>query len=345
MRLASYPGGFRLIFSFVVFCISTMRWLPQSPRNLCVVMLLIAVLDASERLRGSDAALPWCGNPINDSHVPASPTFSIPRPALQWLNSSHFSAAACTLSFDQFTDAHSDWLTCYHAPVFNVHTCPRACLRAVHDLFLLNATVYGSSPFAGNSSICLAAIHAGIIDEVEGGAILIDRFYPETWQVTNHRSPSSVPRALSSAAALATWFPRESWKGSLSFGMQSNDVRMLPGSGGPYADNDGAGSGTTSWMVRGRGLQPRQRQRAPFSPRSGHLHAWLYPELQLRANWSTGETAPAFAPVNTKATLNYSLHFVLGGHNQSHYMNDVSRHASRPVCSAWPTYLPNRVGR
>ena len=218
----------------------------------------------------TEASLPWCGDRL-DGLVPPLPTVAIPRVALGWLNTTGFDAAGCSLSFEQFAAAHSDWVTCYHAPLINVHTCPQHCSRA-------NASVDGASPYSGASSICLAAIRAGLINDSSGGAVLVDRFYPPSWNTTDSSSSSS-----------------------------------------------------TMWTVRSRRPQARQRQSAPFSPRAGHLHAWLYEEVQLRANWSLPQSAlNRRTNIATMATLNYSLHFVIGGHNDTHYMNDVSA-AARPL--------------
>ena len=335
-------------------------WPPTAMRSPVSARLVLAVAVLLSALGCTDAALPWCGSRV-DGLPPLSPAVSVPRVSLGWLNSTDFDAAACSLSFEQFTAAHSDWVTCYHAPVFNVHTCPQHCLRAAND----TVAVYGSFPYDEQSSVCLAAIHAGVINESSGGAVLLDRFYPERWTVTEHRSsagdsdggprravrgsgstsdgrrgemnlsavavtpsPSSSRLSPSSSPSLspAAWFPHRSWQGSASFGVQSRAASQLQA-----VDADsGAGIGP-SWTVRGRGLQPRQRQLAPFSPRAGHLHAWLYPELQLRANWSTGLLARSPTDFNYRSTLNYSLHFVIGGHNDTHYMNDVSHRSSRQL--------------
>ena len=56
-----------------------------------------------------------------------------------------------------------------------------------------------------------------------------------------------------------------------------------------------------SWTVRSRGLSSGQRQRAPFSPRAGHTHLVL-PQQQLGI---------------------VSQQLIVGGHNASHYFNDV----------------------
>ena len=98
-----------------------------------------------------------------------------------------FNLAACTLSFQQFADAHSDWIACYHAPTANVHTCPRDCLHAI-SLSPHNATVLGSGPYHPNSSICLAAIHAGVVDAELGGATHVSRFYPIDWSGSDTQS-------------------------------------------------------------------------------------------------------------------------------------------------------------
>ena len=107
----------------------------------------------------------------------------------------------------------------------------------------------GSYPYHSNSSICLAAIHAGIIASETGGSVLFDRFWPETW--ANDSTQTVFPRGANES----------------SF---SNGVHTLPV---PDAWNPvPAPRLYFSWTVRSRGVQAAQRQFAPYSPRAGHLH-------------------------------------------------------------------------
>ena len=52
----------------------------------------------------------------------------------------------------------------------------------------------------------------------------------------------------------------------------------------------------------------------------------LYPQLLLRANWSLGglewDQTRIITP-DTIVSFNYSLHFIVGGRNHTHYLNDV----------------------
>ena len=258
--------------------------------------------------------------------VPLSPRTPLPRPALAHLNTTHYDHYACAFTFQQYEEAHSDWAACYHAPVVNVHTCPRDCLQALHSPADSNNSaspspaVLGSGPYHHSSAICLAAIHAGAIAASEGGAVHVDRFWPVDW----------------SGGATQTVWPEQAAQGSVRHGVTSEAVPaseiVVPAPEQSY-----------SWQVRRRGAGPRQVQRAPFSPRSGHLHAVLWPQLQLRANWTAGGTnedgwaSPAYV-----VSFNYSLHFVIGGRNDTHYLNvthaaqhQLERH-ERTTCQARP---------
>ena len=265
-----------------------------------VQLVLPLVLVLLPSLRAVSSAAIWCGLPLSLTAIPPSPTTRLPAVALAHLNSSGYDRYSCTFTFHDFENAHSDWITCYHAPTVNVHTCPRDCLRSVDgDTAPHSATVVGSRPFHGSSAICLAAIHAGVVNASEGGAVHVDRFYPADWS----RSDSQ------------TLYPEGAAEGSESNGVRSLDVplreRATPAAESSY-----------SWSVRPRGVVPRQVQRAPFSPRSGHVHAWLYPQLQIRASWST----PPRCWRNLECaefSLNYTLHFIIGGKNDTHYLNDV----------------------
>ena len=240
---------------------------------------------------------PSCGYAY-DLSVPPLPRTRVPRPALAHLNGSAFDPYGCSFTFEQYVEAHSDWAPCFHSPVVNVHTCPSGCLQAALPSFDARAAVIGSGPYHHSSSICLAAIHAGAISEQQGGAVHVDRFYPVDW----------------SGGDTQTVWPEQSALGSVSHGVTSEavpaDEVVRPA---PLSSN--------SWAVRRRGAGPRQVQLAPFAPRSGHVHAVLWPELQLRANWSLGGLNNGWLLGETMLSHNYSLHFIIGGRNDTHYLN------------------------
>ena len=262
--------------------------LPQPLRRLVLALLfLLCSVHVLPTVRATERD---CQTAVS-RRVPAWPGLDWPDAFLAHSGRSGFSAQGCTLTFADFVLAHATWFSCYHSSSVNVVTCPEQCLAAVP--LSSNASVYGSFPYHANSSICLAAIHAGVISAERGGGLFIDRFFPQDWSATETQ----------------TLFPLTSARGSLSHGVQSLDVPaaalLVP-----------ALEDSFSWTVRPRGIVPAQRQFAPFSPRSGHMHAWLYPQLQQRANWSTG------APPGWES-YRYNLHFIVGGHNATAYFNDV----------------------
>ena len=138
------------------------------------------------------------------------------------------------------------------------HICPAGCLR--NSLALQAAlpsssassqstlpAVYGSFPYHSSSSACLAAVHAGVIDDAVGGNIQLTRFFRHDW----------------SNSSTQTIFPFTSSTGTYSNGVQSVDV---PASW--YSVPSSAAE--SSWVVRGRGDRFVQHRIAPFSPRAGH---------------------------------------------------------------------------
>ena len=287
---------------------------------LCFAALLLLALLGS--LSPSQATERDCQTSVSGA-VPAPPRLEWPAPYLAHTNRTAFDALGCALTFADFVDAHSRWFSCYHASSVNVVTCPAGCASGLMAMGALggvsdasafgsngsvhgsargsdasgpasSASVYGSYPYHASSSICLAAVHAGVIADELGGGLFIDRFYPMDWSNTSTQS---------------IW-PHMSAVSTLSYGVQSLDVpaHLLDPSPTPLDH--------ASWTVRARGITATQRQLAPFPPRAGHTHAWLYPQLQQRANWSTGRP-PGWE------TYRYNLHFVVGGHNDTHYLNDV----------------------
>ena len=160
-----------------------------------------------------------------------------------------FSVAHCVWSFEQLQASHSNDVPCFHMGPVNVHTCPQHCLRAL-QADPQHARVYGSFPYHRSSSVCLAAIHAGIIADEAGGTVLVEPFYPLTW---NNDSSQTI-------------FPHQSAFPTLSNGLLSLPVSAIEAVSVPSPLT------SSSWTVRTRGLSGRQRQFAPFSPRAGHAH-------------------------------------------------------------------------
>ena len=146
------------------------------------------------------------------------------------------------------------------------------------------SVVLGSFPYDGKSSVCLAAIHSGAIDEALGGLVQLASFHPYDWS----DSPTQ------------TIFPYDSHRASLSHGVQSLEVpaerRRVP-----------SGLGEMSWTVASRGLVWKRRI-APFSPRSGH--AVLYVDVRS-------------TPDDTGRYTAWWGQLVVGGRNATHQMNDV----------------------
>ena len=151
-------------------------------------------------------------------------------------------AAACSLSFERFAFTRSSAVSTRfrsHLP----HTCPPGCVARVND----SLAVYGSYPYTNDSSICLAAVHCGVLADARGGTVYPTPFYAADW----------------SGASSQTIFPHHSSGGRLSNGLLSRDV--------PPSTYDAPSlSGSRSWIPRGRGDFFPQRQQAPFSPRAGH---------------------------------------------------------------------------
>ena len=169
------------------------------------------------------------------------------------------------------------------------YTCPPGCLgllaaqwqRSLSTRSAVRAppAVYGRYPYDEQSAVCLAAIHSGAIDESKGGAVGAIDFMPQDW----------------SNSSSQTIFPYDSWQGSYSHGVQSQEVpaerRPLPS---PLS--------SLSWRVDSRGVRWWRRV-APFSPRGGHAQVSDY-QAQLHS-------------------VSVQLSLVVGGRNATHRLNDV----------------------
>ena len=252
---------------------------------LCVALcLVLSSVSWSGRLFAS-AAAPDCAllsGYTPDRTVPA--WAPLPRTAMAFLNTTHYNLASCQFSFGAHEAAYAPFQTCYHQSRVAVHTCPRHCLRAYHD-DPAGSHVYGSYPYHARSSICLAAIHSGVISSEDGGALFVDRFWPEDW---------------SGSEDTQTIFPRGSHLGSDSNGVQSERVPQLWNPVPSLLSN-------YSWTVRSRGVIASQRQFAPFSPRAGHVHT----TLTLMAGTATGGGVSGEQPLNWMWPR--YVHVIIGG--------------------------------
>ena len=178
--------------------------------------------------------------------------------------------------------------------------CPANCTQTTARTPARPAVVYGSFPYHASSSVCLAAVHAGIISDNVGGGVLVSRFYRHDW----------------SNSSTQTIFPFTSSQGTLSNGVSSVDVeRSL------YSVPSNASE--WSFTVRGRGDHFVQRRVAPFPPRSDHLHLLLHSEA---------ERSPQLVTIN-------NVHVIIGGYNGTHYLNDVWCGVQMKASNTLPSYL------
>ena len=83
-------------------------------------------------------------------------------------------ASVCGWTCAQLADSTLADCVCSYIDTRTVHTCPQHCLRYV------GRKVFGSYPYHGNSSVCLAAIQAGVIGNEEGGGVMARRFFSLT---------------------------------------------------------------------------------------------------------------------------------------------------------------------
>ena len=148
--------------------------------------------------------------------------------------------------------------------------------------------MYGSYPYAAASSICLSAVHCGVLDEATGGSVFVSRFYRHDW---SNGSAQSI-------------FPFASAASSRSNGVSSENV--------PTSAYSVPSNGTSwSYVVRGRGEFVQQRRSAPFSPRSGHAHV------------SFPDTSAMTVALDSDLPPLQSVHVVVGGFDGAAYLNDA----------------------
>ena len=169
------------------------------------------------------------------------------------LHNTAFNLTHCLWTFAQLSASHYNDVPCFHMGLVNVHSCPQHCLRAL-SIDPDHARVYGSYPYHSASSVCLAAIHAGIITDEAGGGLFVERFYPETW---NNDSSQTI-------------FPHNSSASTLSNGVLTSPVSLIEDLPLPSPLT------SHSWTVRTRG--PR---RPPTSDRPLPSTRWPLP-LQHR---------------------------------------------------------------
>ena len=121
--------------------------------------------------------------------------------------------------------------------------CPAGCINSTRGDN--NTRVIGSFPYHPSSSVCLAAIHSGLMDDAQGGTVWLSLFFSQTWD-----------------EQAVDIYPFSSAQGSWSNGVQSEAV-LLPSP--PTLDD-------FSCVVHSRGTVFNQRRQAPWSARAGHVH-------------------------------------------------------------------------
>ena len=183
--------------------------------------------------------------------------------------------------------------------------CPANCTALIAQSAKDNTNissssrVFGSYPYHGSSSVCLSAIHSGVILDSEGGGVFVSRFYRADWSGSDSQSI----------------FPLASAGGSDSNGVVSEAVAdswySVPSHGREW-----------SYAVRGRGELVVQRREAPWPARAGHLHQ----RWQLQPRLLLGPSRPRTDEFPNPQDRSYSIHLIMGGHNATHYLNDVSAH-------------------
>ena len=244
--------------------------------TLCVLLVLLSLRSAAAALRSGGDALQQCNATFASRDPPAYLTADDGEEEEEWRQ---FFGSAWRVAYTWYCPAHC-------ASIVAAAQLPRP------------PVVYGQYPYHGNSSICLASIHSGLVDERAGGVVFLGRFYPVDWSNTSTGQ---------------TVFPHSSYHGSDSHGVRSVQV--------PAEWHDPAVPSSEhawSYTVKGRGDLVSQRRVAPFSPRAGHLH--------VSPTWSDLAKA-SVDNVNAYGGLLFpNFHLILGGHNATHYMNDVWLH-------------------
>ena len=173
--------------------------------------------------------------------------------------------------------------------------------------------VYGSWPYHSNSSVCLAAIHSGVITDEDGGWLMMGPFaafhHPLLLDLSGPHPDEPVPElgpyldVLSPISGLQL-FPLHSSQPSLSNGVQSRHA--AEGWTAGSAELPTTTIADVSFVVHSRGNLIESVSHPPFSARSGHMQQTLPGLFGGGQRW----------PVSV-------LHLVVGGRNATHYHNDV----------------------
>ena len=211
--------------------------------------------------------------------------------------------------------------------------CPPRCLDWLHSVSNGSASaaaVYGSFPYHANSSVCLAAIHSGLVTNEEGGWLMYGRFgayhQPVILDLTD--PIANIDRFLFNGSyrpQLAKIPGGELFPFNSSLPSLSNGVQSLHSAAGHWGDDGSGREGFVpfrispvpelpnatirdfSYVVYSRGTLVSVAAQAPFGPRSGHLQ--LFADSPQPQDW-LGLDVPRF-------------HLVVGGRNATHYINDV----------------------
>ena len=191
------------------------------------------------------------------------------------------SPSSCTATFADI-DALTDDVLAFRTVAY---LCPPNCLLSPTPS--QPPLVQGSYPYSPASSICLSAIHSGLLSPTAGGSVFVSRFYRNDWSNTSSQSI----------------YPYTSAQPSTSNGVSSQAVP-------PTSYTVPSTAEEFSYTVRGRGELVRQRRLAPFPPRSGHLHV-AFPDYSL-FTFSLGPRTPY-----------PDYHLIMGGYNSTAYLNDV----------------------
>ena len=267
-------------------------------------------------------------------------------------------ALACARSFrDAYDYAHMDdrytVTTTPLIPEATPNCCPPRCLAVVRALAeerqglqqfrqpsLASAAadtvvpaVYGSWPYHSNSSVCLAAIHSGVITDEDGGWLMMGPFaafhHPLLLDLSGPHPDEPVPElgpyldVLSPISGLQL-FPLHSSQPSLSNGVQSRHA--AEGWTAGSAELPTTTIADVSFVVHSRGNLIESVSHPPFSARSGHMQQTLPGLFGGGQRW----------PVSV-------LHLVVGGRNATHYHNDVW--VAAQVDGHGPSPLPQNAAR
>ena len=114
----------------------------------------------------------------------------------------------CAMNFTAF-DSLYGWINEFNHPQPIIQyqplaaTCPPGCaqlLTGSADGPLYQPRLFGSYPYHSSSSICLAALHSGLISASEGGGVFVSRFYRQDWSGTDNQTIFPFTSALGSVS-------------------------------------------------------------------------------------------------------------------------------------------------